>query len=116
MLRVHKSTLYRKPMPPRDQYRFSDLRHYLPYVLLLIVFIGGVWIVLTVGSSLDTRTPVTTATASLSVTDGLKENFRNPLSILLLQIIVIIAIAGLFSRIFRRLGQPPVMGEMVAGI
>jgi Kef-type K+ transport system membrane component KefB len=50
------------------------------------------------------------------LTSGLIENFRNPLSTLLLQIIVIIIMAGLFGRLFRRLGQPPVMGEMVAGI
>ena len=102
-------------MAPEHGFRFSDLRHYLPYVLLIVVFIIGVWIILSVGSSLSpvAQTPAAPAT---SLTDGLKENFRNPLSILLLQIIVIIIMAGLFGRLFRRLGQPPVMGEMVAGI
>ena len=38
------------------------------------------------------------------------------LSILLLQIIVIIIAARLFGAVFRRIGQPPVMGEMMAGI
>ncbi len=105
-------------MPPQHGFRFSDLRHYLPYVLLLIVFAGGVWIVLSLGSGLDLKPQTTTVTvpATVALTNGLKENFRNPLSILLLQIIVIILIAGLFGRIFRKLGQPPVMGEMVAGI
>src|SRR5262249_40561300 len=44
------------------------------------------------------------------------ENFRTPLSILLLQIIVILTMAGVFRWLFRRIHQPPVMGEMVAGI
>ena len=105
-------------MPPPRRFTFSDLRHYLPYVLLIVVFIVGVWIILTLGARLNTGSPaVTTATASTaSLTAGLKENFRNPLSVLLLQIIVIIIMAGLFGRLFRRLHQPPVMGEMVAGI
>ncbi|HKR21109.1 MAG TPA: cation:proton antiporter [Pyrinomonadaceae bacterium] len=107
------------PMPVQSGYRFSDLRHYLPYVLLLILFVGGVWAILSAGSHLESGTRAATVqstSAITAVTTGLHENFRNPLSILLLQIIVIIAIAGLFSRIFRRLRQPPVMGEMVAGI
>ena len=105
-------------MPPPRRFTFSDLRHYLPYVLLIVVFIVGIWIILTLGARLNTGSPaVTTATASTaSLTAGLKENFRNPLSVLLLQIIVIIIMAGLFGRLFRRLHQPPVMGEMVAGI
>lgn len=105
-------------MSPQPQFRFSDLRHYLPYVLLILVFVGGIWIILTLGSNLNTGTKtVTSAPAAItSLTDGLKENFRNPLSILLLQIIVIIIVANLFGGLFRRLGQPPVMGEMVAGI
>ncbi len=46
----------------------------------------------------------------------LRGGLRSPLSILLLQIIVIIIAARLFGALFRRIGQPPVMGEMIAGI
>ncbi|HEU4768730.1 MAG TPA: cation:proton antiporter [Pyrinomonadaceae bacterium] len=106
-------------MSPQSRFRFSDLRHYLPYVLLLILFIAGVWGILVAGSRLGLGPRATTAQtvpALTALTNGLHENFRNPLSILLLQIIVIIVMAGLFSRLFRKLGQPPVMGEMLAGI
>jgi len=41
---------------------------------------------------------------------------RSPISVLLLQMVVIIVIARLFGALFRQIGQPPVMGEMVAGI
>jgi len=107
-------------MSPQHGFRFSDARHYLPYVLLIVVFIGGVWIILTVGSSLDrgaqTRTTTAATSPITSLTESFNENFRNPMSILLMQIVVIIIMAGLFGRLFRRLGQPPVMGEMLAGI
>jgi Kef-type K+ transport system membrane component KefB len=105
-------------MPPRIGFRFSDTRNYLPYFLLLLVFVGGVWLILAAGSRLHPVSPTTTATASPGITPGgiLWENFRTPLSILLTQIIVILTMAGLFRRLFRRIGQPPVMGEMIAGI
>ena len=40
----------------------------------------------------------------------------NGISILLIQITVVIAAVRLFGWMFRRLGQPPVVGEMVAGL
>ncbi len=106
-------------MPPQNGSRFSDIRHYLPYALLIIVFIGGVWAVLTTGSRMHSTAPepgTQTSSPLTTVANGLNENLRNPLSVLLIQIIVIIIVAGLFAGLFRRLGQPPVMGEMVAGI
>lgn len=112
--------LYRKPMPPRTEFSFSDARHYLPYFLMLLVFVGGVWLVLAAGARLQ---PADAVSVSISQVDAeassrsvLWANLRSPLGILLTQIIVILTMAGLFRRLFRRLGQPPVMGEMVAGI
>jgi len=46
----------------------------------------------------------------------LRTGATSPLSILLLQIIVIIVAARSCAAIFRRIGQPPVMGEIVAGL
>ncbi len=43
-------------------------------------------------------------------------NLTDPLAILLLQIIVIIAFARLFGWLFKKIGQPAVIGEIVAGI
>src|SRR5688500_20224481 len=105
-------------MPPQSGSKISDLKHYLPYVLLIIVFIAGVWLILTLGAQLNTRPqPNITSAGSIStLTSGLKENFRNPLSVLLLQIIVIIIMAALFGRLFRRLVQPPVMGGGGCGL
>ena len=108
------------PMPPTSRFGFSQIRHYLPYFLLIVFFIGGVWLILATGSRLHPESPVATAIppaeAHTSFTGVLWEHFRSPLSILLTQIIVILIFAGLFRRLFRWIGQPPVMGEMVAGI
>ena len=103
-------------MPSRPGFTFSHARHYLPYLLLLLFFVGGVWLILAAGSRLHPTNPLPITTAPVSSTNTLWENFRTPLSILLTQVIVIVTIAGLFRRLFRALGQPPVMGEMVAGI
>lgn len=44
------------------------------------------------------------------------DNLTEPLAVLLLQIIVIIASARLFGFLFKKIGQPAVIGEIVAGI
>ncbi|MES2240572.1 MAG: cation:proton antiporter [Bacteroidota bacterium] len=44
------------------------------------------------------------------------ENLEHPLAILLAQIVTIILVARLFGWIFRKIGQPSVIGEMIAGI
>jgi len=92
-------------------FSFSDRKYYLVYLLLLLVFVATVALVLWHGS-----TPQINTGAHASLTANLWQNFRSPLSTLLVQIVVILIAAGLFSRLFRRIGQPPVMGEMVAGI
>jgi Kef-type K+ transport system membrane component KefB len=44
------------------------------------------------------------------------DNLHHPLAILLAQIVTIILVARLFGWIFRKIGQPSVIGEMIAGI
>ncbi len=48
--------------------------------------------------------------------DSLIHNLSQPISILLLQIIVIIACARFLGFLFKKIGQPAVIGEIVAGI
>ncbi len=109
-------------MSPKTGFTFSESRHYLPYLLMLLFFAAGIWLILATGTRLNNTKPaeITTTTAVAhpepSITTALRENFRSPLSILLTQVIVIMAIAGLFRVLFRRIGQPPVIGEMIAGI
>ena len=111
-----------------------NAKNYLYYLVLLAVFGVGIWFILATGSSLTSRRPlanspnesVSVSTSSTTSTEPathqmyltriFKENLRSTLGILLLQIITIIVIAKIFAEIFRRIGQPPVMGEIVAGI
>jgi K+:H+ antiporter len=112
----------------------SNAKNFLYYSVLLAVFGLGIWFILATGSRQNVRRPpvsqpnesisgtTPSPTAAESATPRtylsrvLKENLRSPLSILLLQIIVIIFAAKLMAELFRKIGQPPVMGEMVAGI
>ncbi len=48
--------------------------------------------------------------------DALVHNLENPLSLLLAQIISIIIIARLFGWVCTKIGQPTVVGEVIAGI
>jgi Kef-type K+ transport system membrane component KefB len=109
-------------------------RSLLYYLVLLLVFGAGLWLILATGSQLNsghsgmrppdqsasTITPAGTSpsTATSETWPGkiLRGTVRSPLGTLLLQIIVIIIAARLFGAVFRRIGQPPVMGEMIAGI
>ena len=47
---------------------------------------------------------------------SMEHNLGHPLAILLAQIITIILVARFFGWIFRKIGQPTVIGEMIAGI
>ena len=63
------------------------------------------------------QTKDTATTSSFHVfTDSFNHNLSEPLAVLLLQIIVIIAFARLFGFLFKKIGQPAVIGEIVAGI
>ena len=48
--------------------------------------------------------------------ESILHNIKHPLAILLLQIITIIIVARIFGWIFRKIGQPSVIGEIIAGI
>ncbi|NMH28584.1 cation:proton antiporter domain-containing protein [Flavobacterium silvaticum] len=48
--------------------------------------------------------------------DSMQHNLQHPLALLLAQIITIILMARVFGWISRKLGQPTVIGEMIAGI
>jgi Kef-type K+ transport system membrane component KefB len=51
-----------------------------------------------------------------SVLEQFSHNVKNPLSLLLLQIIVILSVAKIFGVLATKIGQPSVVGEIFAGI
>lgn len=88
-----------------------------------ILIIGGAvalmyWIV-TKGKGLETPGTFTadaTGDRWAQFLEGLQENLKHPLSLLLVQIITIIIVARFFGWICRKIGQPSVVGEIIAGI
>jgi len=109
------------------------IKHSLVYIILLVICGSGIWFILKTGSALDQKsemravsTPVPTVSPTPPiepVTSGssglhklLSANLRNALSILLLQLVVIIIASRIVGKLFLKIGQPRVMGEIVAGI
>ncbi len=77
------------------------------------------WIV-SKGKALETGRNIVTPIAKDNFLEqfltSLQHNLQHPLAILLLQIITIIIVARFFGWIFRKIGQPSVIGEIIAGI
>jgi K+:H+ antiporter len=97
-------------------------RQLLLYALLLLLMGTGVLLILRRGAALETGPPLPGilssqgAGAESGTAGGPGDNLRHPLAILLIQIVVIIAASLSAGAFFRRLAQPAVIGEMVAGI
>lgn len=106
----------------------------LLYPLIIGIFTFLTWLVIDKGEVLtqaknpkhvaETNVagqPVTKSNAIVidskeSVWQQFAHNLKNPLSLLLLQIIIILVVSRLFGIIFQKFGQPSVVGEIVAGI
>ncbi len=97
--------------------KFKNVIFYTGVVGALAAF--GYWI-LQRGKSLENASEIqehtSDGTAWQHFQESLGSNLVYPLSILLLQIIAIILVARVFGLLFRRIGQPSVIGEIVAGI
>jgi Kef-type K+ transport system membrane component KefB len=90
-------------------------RNLLFYVITLLVFGVGIYLVLDYGARFD-ATPAAPAQPAAGLLTGLRASLAQPLSVLLLQMVVIILAARAIGALFRRIGQPAVTGEMLAGI
>ena len=95
-------------------------RNYIIYTILLIVFALAMAWIARMGKCYDGMAPQesTRAVESMGsmIYDTLTGNLSHPLSLLLLQIIAIMIAVRVFSYLFKYLGQPGVIGEIVAGI
>jgi Kef-type K+ transport system membrane component KefB len=108
-------------------------RNLLVYIAALAVFGSGVYFLLGLGGSLrpsgtvvpenatesaaaSSRSQPHSEVSTRSFAGTLSDNLQQPLSILLLQVIVIIVAARLLGTLFFKMGQPAVIGEIVAGI
>jgi K+:H+ antiporter len=93
----------------------------LIYAATLALFGIGIYAALERGQRLETAraavgTVATAPSPERSLLAGTLDNLRHPLPLLLLQLITIVLTARLLGALFRRIGQPSVIGEIVAGI
>lgn len=93
-------------------------------LLFYLVTIGGlsalIYFVVSKGNKLQVDSTVSLTSENSTpweqFIESLQFNLTHPLGILLLQIITIILVARFFGYFFKRIGQPSVIGEIVAGI
>ncbi len=99
------------------------------YAVILTLFAGGVILILLAGKNLESvrqadsliSAPLAPSLPHPSSAKGpshqtLNAALGNPLSLFLIQAILIITCARTFGLLFKKLGQPSVMGEITAGL
>lgn len=100
----------------------------LLYPLIIGVFGSLIWLIIKLGSDLPVK-PLTDAGTSITASSPaaiagaeqsswaqLVHNLQHPLSLLLLQIIVIVLVARIFGMLAGKIKQPAVVGEIIAGV
>lgn len=100
------------------------------YVIVITFFLGIVWFFIREGQLLEIGKVVVPSSLPdklgqdahgsndifLLFSETLKQNIHHPLAILILQMISILVVARLFALAMGRIGQPTVIGEIIAGI
>ena len=88
------------------------------YVSTVGVFGVGIALVLMQGRALESARPGASAPpgGAAPVSPNVLDALRHPLPLLLVQLILVVAAARALGALFQRIGQPPVIGEIVAGI
>ena len=97
-----------------------NLKNALFYLVITGGFTALIFWIVSKGKVLEIGRNIVAATSQSSVwsqfQDSLIHNIKHPLAILLLQIITIIIVARVFGWVFKKIGQPSVIGEIIAGI
>lgn len=90
------------------------------YVTTIGFFSFAIYWIIIFGSKLELgkkiKLPVSNTTQWVEFTNTLGHSLKHPLAILLAQILTIILVARFFGWFFRKIGQPTVIGEILAGI
>jgi Kef-type K+ transport system membrane component KefB len=107
------------------------LKNFVSYVVLIGLSVGAVLFVLHLGADLPpgTAEPIVhsevrppdanqapTAARSQGALQAILDRLSHPPALLLMQLIVIVAATRLVGGLVRQIGQPSVVGEMLAGI
>jgi len=96
-------------------------KNYLIYLIMILLFGGLIYVAIEQGSRFDHYiSPTDLTTQETSPFDMfvqvVSDNLHHSFATLLIQIIVVLIAVRLFGYLFQRIGQPGVIGEIVAGI
>ena len=98
----------------------KNLKNTLFYFCITGGFTALIFWIVSKGKFLELGRNVVTKTSDDSVWNqflaSIMHNIQHPLAILLLQIITIIIVARIFGWVFKKIGQPSVIGEIIAGV
>lgn len=98
----------------------KNLKNSLFYAGVIGAFSALTYWIIVYGTKLEQGKVIKAAVSSKSewssFTEALHHNFQHPLAVLLAQIVTIVMVAKLFGWICTKIGQPTVIGEMLAGI
>ncbi len=110
--------------------RYQNMkRSLILYTFLIGIFGCLIWFVIDSGENLKPKNEQTITSNKIvekskpvlissneSVWKQFSHNTKNPLGLLLLQLITILFVSKIFGLIIAKIGQPSVVGEMIAGI
>lgn len=99
----------------------KNFKNSIFYIIVVAVFSVLIYLALKNGKGLEEGRNIVAQAATgkgqwNDFLDSLFHNLTHPLAILLVQIITILFVARFFGWICRKIGQPTVIGEMIAGI
>jgi len=88
------------------------------YIGIIAVFSSLIYWIALHGKKVevDVVSSVSTKSQWEGFLDAINHNLTHPLALLLIQIMTIVLVARIFGWIFRKIGQPSVIGEIIAGI
>jgi hypothetical protein len=107
----------------KDKVRLGGMKNYKNAAFYIAVtggFSALIYWIIKEGKFLElNKAIVSTASENGSWNDfvaSMLHNLQDPLAILLAQIVTIIIVARFFGWVFKKIGQPTVIGEIIAGI
>jgi len=88
------------------------------YLVIISVFSGLIYWIASQGKKIevDVVSMVSSQSQWEDFLESLNHNLTHPLALLLIQIMTIVLVARVFGWFFRKIGQPSVIGEIIAGI
>lgn len=89
-------------------------KYIISYLLLICGFIALINWIIQIGKLLEAGKDIRPIKGMFN--SPVSVDLKHPLAILLLQILVIIITARIFGFLFKKIGQPAVIGEVIAGI